>query len=77
MDPKYVDNEHKELYAPIRYSQIIEECLYITKQINTSYNEILLITPRERSQLIKLLEKMNKLEKEKTDKLIKESSMSK
>lgn len=66
LDPKYSNNG--ELYAPQRYNQIIEECTIITKQLHTSYTDLLKISPRERAQIVNVLEKMNKAEKEALDK---------
>ncbi len=42
-------------YGPIRYEQIIRECYIISKNSNTSYNEVLQITPRERESIIKYI----------------------
>ena len=40
-------------YGPIRYEQIVKECYLISKHINTSYGEVLDITPMERQMLLK------------------------
>lgn len=38
-------------YNPFRFKQIVEECWFISKNIHTSYNELLDITPTERTYL--------------------------
>ena len=38
-------------YGPWRYKEIVKELFLISKNIGTSYNELLLITPRERDYL--------------------------
>lgn len=42
-------------YGPWRYKRIVEECFYISHQINTSYSDLMRITPRERSYLLEFL----------------------
>ena len=38
-------------YGPLRFKQIVEECYLISKNCNTSYVDILNITPAERGYL--------------------------
>ncbi len=40
-------------YAPWRFKEIVKECYTISKQINTSYTDLMDITPSERTELIK------------------------
>ena len=42
-------------YGPYRYKQIIQECYLLTKNLNTSYTDILKISPIEREYLLKFL----------------------
>lgn len=42
-------------FAPIRYKEIVKECYLISKNINTSYNDLLKITPTERGFMLGFL----------------------
>lgn len=53
LDPQ-LTNDGKP-YGPWKYKRIVEECYFISHQINTSYTDLLKITPRERSYLIEFL----------------------
>ena len=44
------------LFAPERFKQIVKERYEISKRINSSYNDIGEITPRERSLLLQFIE---------------------
>ena len=44
-------------YAPYRYKQIVTECYYISKNCNTSYTDLMKITPLERKYMLELLNK--------------------
>lgn len=55
-------------YRPERYKQIVLECYYISRNINTSYNDILEISPRERE----LLRDYVREEQENTNKQLKD-----
>ena len=48
-------NEDGKPFAPIRYKQIIKECYLISRNLNTSYTDILKISPIEREYLITFL----------------------
>lgn len=50
MDPQ-LTNDGKP-YGPFRYKEIVRERWFISKNINTSYNDLGKITPRERDYLI-------------------------
>lgn len=43
------------LYAPERFKQIVRERYEISKRINTSYNDLGKITPRERNLLLEFI----------------------
>lgn len=55
-----------ELFAPVRYKEIVRERYYISKHCNTSYNDIGEITPTERAYLLEFIEQ----EMEQTQKAI-------
>ncbi len=59
--------------GPKRFKEIIEECWFISKNINTSYTDILQISPLERKYLIDVIKESNRIEKEEWDKAIRES----
>lgn len=59
--------------GPKRFKEIIEECWFISKNINTSYTDILQISPIERKYLIDVIKESNRIEKEEWDKAIRES----
>lgn len=42
-------------YGPIRYKEIVKECYLISKNINTSYNDVLQMTPTERNYILEFL----------------------
>lgn len=44
-----------EPYGPARYKRIVQECYLISKNMNTSYTDVLKMTPIEREYLIKFL----------------------
>ena len=43
-------------YGPYRYNEIVKECYYITKYTNTTYSDIMNITPIEREALLKFIQ---------------------
>jgi hypothetical protein len=51
-------------YGPWRYKEIVKERYLISKNINTSYNEVGKITPVERKYLIEFLAEEIKKSKE-------------
>ncbi len=61
MDPntiKVKNEEGKEeeiLFAPKRYKEIVRECYLLSKNLNTSYSDVMKLTPLERSYLLQLL----------------------
>ena len=42
-------------YGPWKYKEIVKECYIISKNINTSYTDLLKITPTERKYIIEFL----------------------
>lgn len=53
LDPVLTSDEL--LYAPERFKQIVRERYEISKRINTSYNDLGKITPRERNLLLEFI----------------------
>lgn len=53
MDPQ--TNEDGSPYGPVRYEEIVRECYLISKNINTSYVDVLKITPVERNMMLNFL----------------------
>lgn len=43
-------------YGLLRYNQIVEQCYAISKNINTSYLDLMEITPKEVDMMLNLLE---------------------
>lgn len=53
LDPQ-LTNDGKP-YGPFRYKEIVKERWFISKNINTSYNDLGKITPRERDYLLEFI----------------------
>lgn len=53
LDPQTTDEG--EPYGPIRFKQISIECFRISARINTSYSDLLSITPIERQYILEEL----------------------
>ena len=53
LDPKLTSDGKP--YGPWRYKNIVQECYWITKNCNTSYVDILKITPREKDYLLEFI----------------------
>lgn len=62
LDPKTTSKG--EPYGPIRFKQLVRECYLISKNCNTSYTDILNITPTEKDLILQfLLEEAEQAEK--------------
>lgn len=59
--------------GPRRFKEIVEECWFITKNVNTSYTDILKISPLERKYLIDVIKESMRIEKDEWDKSVRES----
>ena len=57
-------------YGVARFKQIVEECYIISKRINTSYNDLMKITPLERTYLIQFIKRDLERENELREKLM-------
>ena len=55
-------------YGPIRYKQIVTELYIISKNLNTSYTDLLQISPLERGYLIELLKEEKRIQEEAIEK---------
>ena len=53
LDPKLT--EDGKPYGPERYRRIVQECYLISKNMNTSYADVLKMTPIEREYLLQFL----------------------
>lgn len=42
-------------YGPIRYKEIVKECYLISKNLNTSYTDVLHTTPTERNYMLEFM----------------------
>ena len=42
-------------YGPLRYKAIVQECFMISKNCNTSYSDLLNITPIEKQYLMEFI----------------------
>ena len=58
-----------EPYGPWKYKEIVKECYIISKSINTSYTDLMDISPIERRYMIEFLLDENKRTKEALDKI--------
>lgn len=67
LDPQ--KTEDGQLYAPIRYKQIVKECYLISKNVHTSYLDLLQITPSERYMMLDFLRDEAKQNQERFEKL--------
>ena len=63
-------------YGPARYKQIVKECYLISRSIHTSYNDLMEITPTERTDLLQFMAEEARRSEEETEK-IKQMSKSK
>lgn len=53
LDPATTDKG--EPYGPWKYKQLVRECYLISKNCNTSYSDLMDITPTERAYLLQLI----------------------
>ena len=57
-------------YGPLRYKQIVAECYKITKNLNTSYTDLMKITPTERSYLLEFIDRQEDMLRQEQEKLM-------
>lgn len=55
-------------YGLYRYDELVRECYFISSSINTSYTDLLDITPKEKNLLIRYINEKNKAEQEAIEK---------
>jgi hypothetical protein len=53
LDPLKTDDGKP--YGPTRYKEIVKECYVISKNINTSYDDVLNMTPTERLDILQFI----------------------
>lgn len=53
LDPKTTNDGRP--YGPSRFKEIVKECYLISKNCNTSYSDLLGITPLERTYLLEFI----------------------
>ena len=53
LDPKLTSDG--EPFGPHRYKEIVKECYLISKNCNTSYTDLMSITPIERDYLLEFI----------------------
>ena len=71
LDPKLTSDGKP--YGPYRYKEIVKECYLISKNCNTSYTDLMKITPIEKNYLLEFIAE----EFQKTEEIIKESNRNK
>ena len=54
LDPKLTSDGKP--YGPTRYKEIVKECYLISKNCNTSYTDLMKITPAEKNYLLEFME---------------------
>ena len=75
LDPKLTND--KKPFAPVKYNQIIKECYLISKNCNTSYLDLMQITPHERKYILSLIAEEIKRSDEQIAKMKMENEMKK
>lgn len=53
LDPQQTNDGRP--YAPVRYKEIVKECYLISKNIHTSYTDLMSVTPTERNYMLEFL----------------------
>ena len=43
-------------YGPARYKRLVEECYFISKNCNTSYRDVLEMTPLEKDYILSFIQ---------------------
>lgn len=66
LDRQY--NSKGEPYGPIRFKQIVTELYVISKNLNTSYTDLLQISPLERGYLLDLMQEERRQQQEALEK---------
>ena len=56
--------------GPKRFKEIMEDCWFISKHINTSYTDIYQISPLERKYLIDIIKEGARLENEEIERAV-------
>ena len=56
-------------YGPARYKRLVEECYYISKNCNTSYLDVLQMTPLEKDYILSFIQKEQEMAQQQLDQL--------
>ena len=64
-------------YAPFRYKELVKECYLISREINTSYVDLMEITPREKNYILEFIRERAEKEKEAIEKARMERELNK
>lgn len=62
-------------YGAFRFNQIIEECFYISKFINTSYLDLMEISVKEKNTMIEIINEENRKNQEEIEKIKRRAKM--
>jgi len=60
-------------YGPYRYKQIVKECYLISKNVNTSYIDVMKMTPQERNYLLEFIAEEIQRKQELTEQVMNKS----
>lgn|GEM_PF-2564011 len=71
LDPQ-LTNDGKP-YGPYRYKQIVKECYLISKNVNTSYIDVMKMTPQERNYLLEFIAEEIQRKQELTEQVMNKS----
>jgi len=67
LDPRLTDDGMP--YGPYRYKEIVRECYLISKNCNTSYTDLLGVTPTERDYLLEFIAEEAQIAQKKMEEL--------
>lgn len=56
-------------YGLARYNQLVNQCYIISKKINTSYTDLMNVTPKELDTMLELIEEETKQQNEQYEKM--------
>ena len=75
MDPPLTSDGRP--YAPERVNELIKQAYLISRQIHTSYNDILEMSPMERETMLRIISEEVKLQNDAKDKASKQNKKKK
>lgn len=80
MDRSFLDpllSKDGKAYGPKRYREIVQECWYISTNLNTSYTDVLDLAFQDRVYLIDCIKQQHDFDKKKLDELQENSKRNK